>query len=408
MNRHKDGFDWNASTANPLVKYPGSLVTFIQTAAVAGRFGQGALSLINSGFGEMNFTKVLGVGNYWFVGMAIAPHTTLKTDYSTLFFKMHTAGGGVLSFRYNPSFQLEVLIGGSGNELHPGTVVNHVSSPLFAIGTWVYWEFCFHQAGASSSLKIFANDVLVLDLGPPLNGEGSGADGPLDMSAVSGTVDRISFRWESLGGGYYIDDYYINDEQGTVCNGRLGPVRIVTTIPAVDEVMTGGWLRNTGSSDFSAVHEMPYSPGSAPFGAPDNDSTYLAVDNPFAYTLWKLSPFACTAKILSVSWNAVYKGLGSLTFLYNMTPPGLPVTLGSKSPTVTNAYENLQITSDVSLTTEDTWVDGELNDAWFGASADVAGSRLTQFYVEKMITLRNVPFSCGSGTTGARYTGIVQ
>lgn len=386
-----DGHDWMdcGTNGSPSLKYPGSLSTFQQVGAVAGRYSQGALNLINSAFGEMNFTRVFTLNDTWYAGRAVNPNSPLKTDYSTLWFRMEHGGPGgtVLALRYNPSAKVELMKGGNGTESSPGTVAGTVQTPLVTAGSYNFWELCVHQNGVNSAVKIFADDVLVLDLGPPLDGEGTGADGNIDLSAF-GLIDRVTFRWESLGGGYIQDDYYVADNQGTVNNTRLGPIRIVSTIPVAD--ITTNLQRNTGSSDASCVEDLPWPPGTNTFGAPDGNNTYLKTIVGNEQDLWTVSPYPCIAKILAVALNATVSQLHAdqTSFLFGAT------TIGSASPSVDNVYEVLQVIQETSPLTGLGWVDGEINAGHWGVA--LSGGRITQYVIEKVLTLRNVPFTCGA------------
>lgn len=384
MLRWADGFDWMDDGANgsPFLKYPGSFAPFVQVAAEEGHYAQGGLHLIN---GEMNFTKFFSNNDTWFSGFDLRPRQSLRTDFNTLFFRFEStnAAGTVIAVRYNPSAQLEIMKGGSGTNSAPGTLVATVTAVTLQVDVWVYWEFSVHQNGALSTFQVHANDVLVLDMGP------SGVDGPLDLTDL-GLINNVTFRWEASFGPEW-DHYYICDNQGSFNNTRLGPIRIQSTIMAEDIVV--GLTRNTGASDASCINELLWPPGVFPLGSPDGDQTYLTGSSTF--DLWRASPFDCIAKILAVALNADFKGLTTdqLAFLFKVG--AVQTTIGSKSPTTNNVYEVLQVIQEDSLVNPGVvWVDGEINSNYWGLSP--SAGRISQFVIEKVLTLRSVPYTCGT------------
>lgn len=383
-----DGSDWfdDGTNGSPFLKYPGSFAPFVQVASEDGLYSQGGLHLIN---GEMNFTRTFAPHDVWNAHFAMRPRQLLGTTYNTLFFRFESgsAAGTVVAIRYNPSAQLEVMKGGSGTNSAPGTLVGTVTSVTLAVDVWVAWEFCIVQAGANSTFQVFANDVQVLDMGP------TGIDGPLDLTGL-GVIDRVTFRWEAAFGPEF-DHYVISDDQGTFNNTRLGPVRIISTIPAADSVV--GLTRNTGSSDASCVNEMRWPPGVFPLGSPDGDQTYLTGAGTF--DLWTVSPFDCIAKILGVAVNADFKGSTGDTLAFLFKTGAVQTTIGTKSPTVSNAYQVLQVIQEDSLVNPGIeWVDGEINSNLWGLSP--SGGKISQFVIEKIVTLRAVPYTCGTSPGG--------
>lgn len=384
MIRWVDGMDWfsASATGSPFQKYPDATAGIAQVAAENGQFAQGGLHLIN---GDMNFIRTFTAHTVWNAHIAMRPRQSLRTDYNTLFFRFESvnAAGTVLAIRYNPSAQLEVMKGGSGTNSAPGTLVGTVLSPILVVDTWVSWEFCVVQAGANSTFQIYADDVLVLDMGP------TGANGPLDLTGL-GTINRVTFRWEASFGPEF-DNYVVSDDQGTVNNTRLGPLRVVSTIMASDSFTT--LTRNTGTSDASCINELLWPPGLGPgIGVPDGDQTYLTGTNTFG--LWVPSPFACTAKILGLALNGCFKGLTTDQLAFLFKTGAVQTTVGTASPAANNVYEVLQVLQELSLVTGLGWVDGEINSNLWGLSP--SAGRITQYVLEKVLTLRTVPYTCGS------------
>lgn len=383
-----DGFDWfdNGATGSPFQKYPDATAGVAQVASEDGQFSQGGLHLIN---GDMNFIRTFPANTVWNAHIAMRPRQSLRTDYNTLFFRFESgsAAGTVIAIRYNPSAQLEVMKGGSGTNSAPGTLVGTVTAVTLVVDTWVSWEFCVVQAGVNSTFQVYANDVLVLDMGP------SGVDGPLDLSAY-GTINRVTFRWEASFGPEF-DHYVVSDNQGAFNNTRLGPVRIISTVAAADSVV--GLTRNTGSSDAACVNELRWPPGVFPLGSPDGDQTYLTGASTF--DLWTVYPYDCIAKILAVAVNVDFKGLTADTLAFLFKVAGVTTTIGTKSPAVNNVYEVLQAIQQDSLVNPGVvWVDGEINSNLWGLSP--SGGRISQFVIEKIVTLRPVPYTCGTSPGG--------
>ena len=42
------------------------------------------------------------------------------------------------------------------------------------------------------------------------------------------------------------------------------------------------------------------------------------------------------------------------------------------------------------------WTDGDIGRAWWGAGLTSGSANFTQIYLEKLVSLRTVPFNCGN------------
>lgn len=391
-----DGFDamdapaYNA-TAIPggVLKYYGSLQTFNQLNMQPGRFGGQAINPVNTAFGVANWTQVFDAQSQWAAGFAIQLNGGFAGN-DPLFFCLQSGGASstVVGLAYQSSTgNIEIYRNGSGINSGKGTLVL-TTGVVIPTGSWIYPEVFCIVAGASSVLQLWVNDVLVADYGP------TGASGTINLG--TSLIDRATFRWESLGtAGYFLDDYYVADGQGTTNNTHLGPCRVMSGQPTGDAYTSGGWVRNTGSTDFGCVDEF----ASGVNGAPDFLFTYLA-GTASCSDLYNIATPACVGLILGVAVNAALQGYppASVALLCKPLPaPGAAITLASLSPPGNGTdWANLQAISETDLVTgSGNWTDGDIGRAWWGAGLSNGAANFTQFYLEKLVSLRAVSYGCG-------------
>lgn len=396
MLKFFDGFDGGDAPAYgggpsglqlPPKYYDASVVTFSQIAMVGGRFSGQALEMINTAFGVANYVRAFSPNAQWAVGFAFNIYGALSGG-DPLFYSLASGAIGteVVGLGYETATgKLEVWRNGSGTNGAKGTLVKKTSTVLGS--TFVYLEIFTIVAGANSVLQVYVDDTAVADYGP------TGADGTIDLGAS--LIDHALFRWEG-NPGYQIDDYYVCDGSGAVNNTRLGPCRVMSESVTGDGYVSGGWVRNTGATDFSCVDEYP--PGTG-HGTPDWLFTYLA-GTASCSDLFTVDSPQCVGRILGVALNVTVQGFPPASVAVECQPlgaAGAAVTLASLSPPANGSdWACLQGIAEQDLATGGiNWTDGDIGRAWWGAGLSSGSANLTQVYLEKLVSLRAVSFDCG-------------
>jgi hypothetical protein len=91
------------------------------------------------------------------------------------------------------------------------------------------------------------------------------------------TINKI--RWGGINGSSEWDDLTVNDTTGAEDNSWPGIIRIARLLPAGPGTYVNNWSRNTGSTNWEAVDEVP----------PDNDATYIFTSAANLYESFSMS-----------------------------------------------------------------------------------------------------------------------
>lgn len=301
------------------------------------------------------------------------------------FIQIGDAIGPILSLELQIDGTLAVMSGGNG-ETGTGTEVGRTIQ-TFPVSSWTqYLEFETVGYGASTTFQLFSNDVSIL----------------LGSTTTPRVPDRVSIG--SLNGqvsglnaqpffGLVFANVYIQDGQsGVGGNTRYGPVRITTMYPASDA--SGAWSASPSGPLFSNISDLP---GVDRNGSPDGDFSTISpviVNNPQYFTM---SSSPCYGQIVAVAVNQCFRGLtGSTTCDALILQQATSHTIGSS--VVTGGYHTAQQFIDTSFITGMPFVDSEINGALWGAKTASTGLLLTQMFLEKIVSLRAVPFQCGQGS----------
>ncbi len=419
MIRRINGFGYAGpdpdSNNGALTKYSEPNVShhFLQYSMIAARSGQGlcyGFNPFNTAFNAWCGTDVIGTmpGNKWFVGF-------------DLFISSQQAAGNFVFLRFeapstnndatatNTQTQLLLRIEGSnaagwklaffnwvgsggmdGTNANPGIRILGTSSPTLQTDKWYYIELVL-QFGLNGNLELWVDDAQSFAM-PNLN---------LGNSLVPNPPDRYSFYWSNFGtGGYAFTSFYLadaaNDSLGNA-QQRLGPCRVVTVLPNADQQTF--WNTNGGGNGYGRVNEHPH----------DGDSTYIyASSNQHEWL--SVGPAPCFGRILGVTLNAIGRrqqvGNASPTALQVRATPFAADTTLLGATDWTNSYSRdasgavcalFSPVSDYSLRNVGAyWTDGDIEAAWWGLLAAGPGvARVTQVWVEKLVSLRTVQYSCG-------------
>lgn len=187
-----EGFnhDWEDTS-----KYPASGVW----EASSGRNGTGALYIDDNAPRNALISgwEAVPEGTEFYVGFAWKQHDN-GADYADITFR--EADGSTI---------INMDIDGNGTPTI-GTITGATPSNV----TWYYYEFIF-TTGGTPSIEFF------------IDGVSQGTD---TTTAMSGDFAQIYFdSWYKQ--GYWVDDLYVADSNGTVNNSRLGDVHVVSLVP---------------------------------------------------------------------------------------------------------------------------------------------------------------------------------
>ena len=272
---------------------------------------------------------------------------------------------------------LAVLLGGTGNT-GSGTQLGRTGlTPTIVVGEWLgFLELVVTGiSNISTAWALYLDDVLLI----------SGNVNTLGYSAFSSfnlcnqTVGGASFN------GSQFDNVYAADS-------RLGPCRVTTMLPAAD--ISGLWLPTPGPTKYQMVYDSQGDPN----GYPDGDASYIAPPSLNAPQWFTLQNSPCYGLNLAVVLNICFRctsGAGSCEALVlQMSSVNNMGTLFLGGP-----YHTLQAIAQASFATGNNFTDAEINGSYWGVST--TGSmdlRVTQMFLEKVVSLRNVPFNCGAGS----------
>jgi hypothetical protein len=263
-----------------------------------------------------------------------------------------------------------VLLAGTG-QTGTGTPLGQTAAGISSLDTWLagMLELSVSNFGSSSTAwTLYLNDVRLIF-------------GTVDTSAYS-LPDRFTLCNQPVAGsifnGVIFDNVYAADS-------RLGPVYISSLLPTGDA--SGNWITIPGPTRYASVDDSAASLSVYPDG---NSSTIAPGASTNQLFLFGQSP--CYGRNLGVMVNVCYRS-GSVdgivlqqSAIYDLGP--LPAN-GSTFHT----YQQFAAVSFVSGTY---WTDAEIKGAFWGVGNAAGSVVVTQMFLEKLVSLRNVPFNCGS------------
>ena len=323
-------------------------------------------------FGVGMFTRVFSAQTTWVVGFdwQLGNHGPNGLNQ---FLQLSYSGGVILSLEMQLSGAIAVKSGGGTNGT--GTTVAMTSTPyLFTTtGVWLgYLELRCTGFGGAVNFSLWLNDVQIL-----AGSAGFGINLP----------DRVTMGSQGSGGMQY-DNVYMLDGQGVApLNDRLGPIRITSLIPASDAA--GNWIITPSS--FSYRYQAVQEP-------PDVGATHY-ITPPLIHSIQSFStqPSPCFGLVLGVMVNTTFRGsTGSTTCDAVYVNGATVVTIGSS--VVNGPFHNQQQFLSLSPASGTNFTDFEISGSLWGASSASPFLQLTQFWLEKITSLRNVPYNCGLGS----------
>lgn len=363
----------------------------------------------DQGSHAIEYARVVQSMPHWVVGIRVT--ATLDGATQCVFLRFTSAQTSELdndlanastqfSAAYLTDGTLAFYGGGDGTELNPGTLIFSGGAKLIS-GQQTYLEFdiSFSSTG-SGILTVMRDDALFFTS----SGLTIGATFP----------DRAAFRKNR---GFYgtalltFQDFYIADT-------LQGPVKITGWTMNGDSIPQG--FARAGSvvhpANYQQINERLAAVGST--DVPDGDTTYVYNDSAAAVTdLYRPSSIACYGKILAVALNITCRlitGTPNIQVLvrqaatrYNLgslTPVPLGSILfsfghGQTTPGTGDAlYGQLQNVSTTQPNGAGDWDDQSIANADWGMLSDTLGIfRATALTLEKMVSLRTVPYNCPGG-----------
>lgn len=385
-----DGFDWgtainivptSTSTLQKWVNYSSGGSGSIQPGRVssASQGGGNCLRMESAGFRQATMSTILTASPAFIscgfahrnIGGATGQYTLFRFEAGSPTvvdpgaFDDGTNPSAVLTLIQETDGTVNVYNGAGGTPNFPGALLATLVTNLTR-NTWRYIEVTANPA--TGDWAVYIDDVL----------------DTAGNTALTG-LDRYSFQnfgFES----HELDDHYAASE-------RLGPCR-VTGLPP-DQNGLNQWAPLTPGPNLAMIGEF----GNRASATPDADVTYVESSSAGQTDLFSWSKPACYGRILALAINADAKttaGSTSLDLILRFR--GTTYPFGSTSAFGVG-YSMAQICSERSLVSGAVWNDAEISGEQFGYSmAGIGTERVTQLYLEKLVSLRPVSYSCGEGS----------
>ena len=194
-------------------------------------------------------------------------------------------------------------------------------------------------------------------------------------------MDRYSFQ-KFASEDFQLDDHYAADT-------RLGPCRVTGLPPAYGS--THQWSPLSGTN-LSQVSEF----GNRVSSTPDDDVTFVSSSSAGDQDLFGWRTPACYGRILALAVDVSGRALsGSPAVNPLFRVAGNTYALGFGA-VYGASYAIQQAISPLNPATNATWTDEAIGGGLFGYQMAGSGTgRVTQVFIEKLVTLRNVSFDCG-------------
>jgi hypothetical protein len=348
---------------------------------VSGPAGEIALEFGSSGFNQHTLTKVFGTLTTVCLGFLYRPFGIAATGVSLC---RYEAGGTTivnpggfdnggnantsLMLQQNPDGTLSLYSGGLGIPGNPGTLL-YTTTYTVLVNQWLYIELLIDTVAGSWSLYI--DDVFIQSQ------TGLTLPGPTTQFSLQ------SFSFES------------HDVANLYCTSgeRLGPCRAIGFPPVLASTNQWNPLNPPNLSQISEFGNRPF-----PANTPDDNLSYIDASSAGLTDFYGFTAPACFGRILALALNAdgsAQTGSPSIDFLIKI--------LGATYPSGTtgaylSGYSIQQGLTQLNPATGTFWNDADIGNALLGFSLAGGGDlRVTQFFGEKLVSLRSVPFDCGKG-----------
>lgn len=345
-------------------------------------------------FGLGYFGRTLGASAFWCVGFDWQPN--FANGYSgggwvnNNFLQIGQVGASQLSLEFLPSGKIAVVYGGDGSA-GSGTIVN-MTMETYTPQQWAgYFEFRCSGFMGNTVFQLWRNDTLVCH----------------GTQATTALPDTITFASNTSISGFGVEfaNIIILDNQGPApWNDRLGPVAITTMSPIADA--SGQWLCTINSMSFgppifSAVRDVPFDPN----GSPDCAYSYIYPGSTAAEQYFTMNPAACFGLVLGVMVNMCFRGYPTYPAFCTaqVQVAGATTVIGQSQSNYAAGgsypfgFHTFQQFIGLNPSTSTNWNAAGINGAFWGMAADV-GAQVTQFYIEQIVSRRNVKYDCGQSS----------
>ncbi len=340
------------------------------------------------------FTRVFDVQAQWAINFDLMPFFEVGSpggwaQDKFLQLSNSASGDNVLALEIETDGTIAAVTGGDGTT-GTGVIVKKTTAtfPTFAWATSL--ELLATGLGGSATIQVWQNDVIILSVVAPTV---AGADS-IALGSQNGTTDGVNSKPYF---GVRFANLVFTDGQGPApWNTRLGPVRVTTLSPTADA--GGNWniTPNTITNRFQAVDDLYPTDGN---GSPDFDHSYIGpVTSDAQY--FTLGPSPCYGLVLGVNVCLAFRGAsGSTTCDAMLIQQSTITNLGTATVTgPIGMYKTRQIFVGFSPASGTYFTDAEIGGSLWGASTSSPGLLLTQVFLEKIVSLRATPYSCGGSS----------
>lgn len=383
MIRHIEGFDLSSFDGSGL-PYDINFGIFAQGSMITGQSQGQSWWFFNSAGGEGDYTKVLDsqgtwIYNIWFRPQVTATGTQTQTWPESTWFQVSDSTG-VLFYLHQLPTGHTILRGSADEDL--------LDLGKFPVGTW-----------AAIQIKLTAAGFVVR-----LNGVQIGAD----VVNVWRPPDRFTFRWKGTA-GINLDNLVVCDGQGANNADFLPyPWAVASRYPS--EATTSQWTPHGFPDAVTCVFDHQGVPTSSEY--PDGEKGYLKPTSIGQRALFELQDFACQGRILGVALCVVAKPLSGgqgvkliveeTNARHTIADPALS-TRSVQLPGLPDLDDYITYLgiAETDFETGAAWTDGDIGKYSWGVESDGTDVHVTQIFLQKVVTLANLPFSCGGAANYA-------
>lgn len=391
MIRHMNGFD--VSDGDGVQAHYTPLVPFLQAGLIAGRDNKGkAFWMFNPGGAEDIYKLPLGVRPRFNLGIDLAffNSSTSRSLADVDFIRVYDHSGACvfsLSTRSSDGRILARQGTTPAGGLLLDTSTNTVQATSSALGDQPIWGLCELQIG-SGSYEVHWDGTQIL----------------FGSHSALNNIDTVAFMVATSAGvgGLAVDNYWVLDDQAGL-TGFIGRSR-VTTMLMQAVVGADRWQPGGAYTTLVAVSEA------GPSGFfPDGDDSFITPATVGAVQQYQVIKPACYGRIFGLALNMVAKPTGFNATLNGKIRRGTNIyQMGAATiiqPTVypvghaaMAGYSCAQAIAELNPENGLIWNDGDLVNSFYGVEADTTGVRLTQLYLEKLVSLDPArTFNCGQG-----------
>lgn len=355
----------------------------VQYSLLTGYQSGKGIWLNNTGFREANMSLPVG---------EVYPRVLFRC-----YFKPHNSGsdpafdrvtflrfergdnGIIINLRRRTDGRIEITKGGTGRN-NSGTVLL-VLDQIFALDQWYGLEV--RADATAGTFTVWIDDMQA---------------GEVTGQTFGAGFDRVTLRWEVLGGRGIIWDHIAVAKDSSTAKNRLGPCLVTSYQPESDQV-NGGWAPNTGSVKYSLLAD-----GLTARKAPDKTATYVSGIATTALDLYGIPKPDCFGFVWAMALNLGGIGIGA-----PMTVQGTIRTLGGTVAAADMTFsdvvphdsfsDQLPVKQNVWTLNPQTgqpWSDTELRRTLYGFRGSAGSARVSMLYVEKLTSLLDtLDFNCG-------------